>query len=365
MKPKIILLIISFFIVSISRSQVVLLDSITNSPIAAVSVFDSNGHLISISDKNGTIYLNEEKLSDLDYFSFQHLSYRSKEISLKNILATERLVKLSPSTFVIDEIEINNKPKEWLILKGYFRALETFDGKNKYFSDGIVKFYIPLTQKKAKIKHSIEAYRVLGNKEAIKAYKEAMGPFIEPPRIPNISSTPIHLGLSKEYEIKSQETSANIYKQQVKVGEIKIDPNGKAQTYIDFVLPDSMIKKKLFRIEGIRTSQVRIETYDVSRLSDITLQNLQSWYSHTIGSIKRKNNLGYFHYEILSEFYVMERSFLTNQEVETKKSIFNKNAYLDEKSNYTQEFWKDLERYGIPSIAPAVVKQFDKELIEF
>ena len=330
-----------------------------------MSVFDEDGQLLSISDKNGKVLLKDKKLLSVDSLTFQHLSYRTKQISLPELLSSDRRVKLTPSTIFIDEVEISNKPKDWVVLRGYYRELETFDGKNKYFSDGIVQFYIPLTGKKEKKKHIVEAYRVFGNKEAILAFKEVMGPISEPPRVANIDITPLHLSLSKEYQIKKESMLTNIYKQGSKVGEIEFRPLGDAQTYIDLVQPDSMIKKKIFRIEALRKSQVRIDTYEANDLSDIAIDHLKSWYRNTIGSIKRKKKLGYFPYETLSEFYVMERSYLTEREVDEKKNLFSKSIYLDEKSDYKQEFWTDLERYGIPSLPSGIFRQLGEELVEF
>ncbi|WP_312698243.1 hypothetical protein [Sphingobacterium mizutaii] len=365
MKTKFTLIIIFSFFANYLIGQIVLLDSISNDPIPAVSVFDSNGTLINISDKNGHVQLKKEKLHSIENLTFQHLSYRSKEISLKSILSFEKIIKLTPSTISIDEIEINNNSKDWLVLRGYYRVLETFDGKNKYFSDGIVQFFIPLTDKKEKKRHILEDYRVFGNDKTIRAFKEVMGPFSELPRIANIDSNPIHSSLSNEYELKKESKLVNIYKHGNKVGEIGFSPNGEAQTYIDLVQPDSMIKKKIFRVEGIRTSQVRIETYDANNLSEISLEHLKGWYSNNIGSIKRKRKLGYFPYETLSEFYVLERFFLTSLEVQEKKNLFNKSIYLEEKSDYSMEFWKELDQFGIPPLPSGITKQFGKQLMEF
>src|SRR5690606_40946831 len=50
---------------------------------------------------------------------------------LKSILSFEKIIKLTPSTISIDEIEINNNSKDWLVLRGYYRVLETFDGRSE------------------------------------------------------------------------------------------------------------------------------------------------------------------------------------------------------------------------------------------
>jgi len=192
-----------------------------------------------------------------------------------------------------------------------------------------------------------------------------MGPISEPPRMTNIDTKTLHLSLSKEYNIKQEAKRTYIYKQESKVGEIVFSPKGGAQTYIDLIKPNSMIKKKKFRVEGIRTSQVRIDTYDTNSLSEISMEHLKSWYRNTIGSIKRKRKLGYFPYEILSEFYVMERSYLTSQDVEEKNNLFSKSIYLDEKSHYSREFWNNLDQYGIPPLPKGILKQFGNQLVEF
>lgn len=75
--------------------------------------------------------------------------------------------------------------------------------------------------------------------------------------------------------------------------------------------------------------------------------------------------MGYFPYETLSEFYVLERFFLTSQEVQEKKNLFNKSIYLKEKSDYSMEFWKELDQFGIPPLPSGITKQFGKQLMEF
>jgi len=145
MNYKIILIIISFFHVSTSFGQIVILDSISSNPLPAVSVFNSAGKLLCISDNNGKVRLDIENIASQDNLTFQHVSYNSKEIGLTKLFSSEGVIKLSPMTILIEEIKINNKIKDWLMLRGYYRVLETFDGKNKYFTDGIVQFYIPFT----------------------------------------------------------------------------------------------------------------------------------------------------------------------------------------------------------------------------
>jgi len=58
----------------------------------------------------------------------------------------------------------------------------------------------------------------------------------------------------------------------------------------------------------------------------------------------------------------MERSFLTKAEYKALKPNDKRWQFLEEKSKYTEEFWKDLDRFGIPPVIKSVASKIGNEL---
>ena len=354
---RILLFITQLFICFSLFGQISIIDSTSNTPIPAVNIFDNHGNLLFISDNNGLIDQNKlKKVSLNDTLLFQHISFINKHVTLQDILL-ERKIKLIPRIAIIEEIIVNNKPKDWLVLRGYFRSLQRFDGNYKSFADGIVSYYIQLNVKRPKVKHLTEDYRIFTNEKVIEEFKSAMGPFSEPPEIPRIKQQPLHLNLPYKYYFKNEGEALSFFFQETKIGEMKTIRDGKIQSSIDFVRPNTEVKWKFFRIEAIIKSQVQIETYNSNNLNEASIANLESFYRNNIGSIKRKKRLGHIPFETLTNFFVIERSFLSNDEVAKIGKSFDKSSFLEGKSRYDNNFWLEIENFNIPPLPKGISKQ--------
>lgn len=356
-------LLLLLCLAGIAHAQIILLDSLTNQPIPAVSVFNADGKLIGLTDSDGKLdFTQSHAVSSRSFkLSFQHISYQNKQAEIK-AGASIATIHLSPTINLIEEVAVNNKPKDYVILKGYYRTLETFDGEHKYFSDGIVEYYIPLGPK-GRIHQNLIDHRVFGNAEVVAKFKDAMGPFHEPPTVTSLNIKPLNKRLSKDYHIEEGSTTGRILKKGKEAGTVsKLNNGAITQLYVDFVRPDSTQKLKIFRLEGIATQIVNIENYSSTEVLPEDKRNLQSFYSNALGTIKRKKKNGYFPYERTAEFFVMERSFISKEDFAVVKDQLIGSHFLKEESNYRTSYWESLEQYGIPAIDPSLQKQLGKSM---
>jgi len=361
MRINLLILFFTVFIVKSSFAQLRVVDSLSKVAIPAVSVFASDGRLLGITDKDGLLELDTLSILPSTKLIFQHIAYSTKEINWSDV-AVEDVVNLSVGVIVIPTIAVSGEQKDWLVLRGYFRSLGSFDGGYRFFSDCIIYYYIPLKAKNVKSKFRIEDQRFYGNTEKMALFKEVMGPFVEPPMIMNIQAKALHERLSKEYEIQKDGEKYNFLKKGQKVGEMKSLPGGMVQSYIDYLGPDTVQHKKILRLEGFIKQLAYIETYEGERIENVHLSQLKGIYKSTVASIKRKKRFGFIPYGYLSEFYVMDRAFLRDDELELLKGSFTKSMYLKEESSYKSDFWKDLDKYGIPALPEGVEKKIGKEL---
>lgn len=339
-------------VIGLAQGQITIVDSLSQEAIPAVSVFNKDGILLGISDSDGKILFDQNTAAGLN-LSFQHISYKNKAYQTKNT-ESSFTVQLSPNSTIIQEIVINNQAKDYVVLKGYYRTLETFDNNHKYFSDGIVEYYIPLAHKD-RVRFRIIENRVFGNKQTIAEFKNVMGPFTEPPTVTYIEAQPLNKKLSKDYLIADGSDSRNILKKEQIIGRISpLNNNTITQIYVDFVKPDSIKKRKIFRLESHFKQLVEIESHTTRATLPQDKRELQSYYSNGVGSIKRKKKHGYIPYERTNEFYVMERSFISKEEYAGVKEQLTGKMFLEEESSFKTSYWENLDDYGIPAIDPSV-----------
>ena len=86
-------------------------------------------------------------------------------------------------------------------------------------------------------------------------------------------------------------------------------------------------------------------------------------YQHEVATIKRKAEFGHLPYEILSEFYILDRNFMSSDNFKKKKKQLSSNNYKSpNKSKYSNEFWKNLDQYDIPPINNGLLNQLYQNL---
>lgn len=345
-----------------AQAQVFFLDSVSQLPIPAVNIYHSEGNLIGFTNKDGLLeFIPEVKNQNLKSATItaQHLSYGTKTIRIIN---EQQIVKLSPKTNQIKEINLAQPSADYVSLKGYYRSLETFNLRHKAYSDGIVEFYIPL--RKGKIKYRLIDYRIYRDSAVVDDYNDKMGPFFQAPRVVDLYAGLLADRLKKIEVIESSNTDRKLLKKGVEVGNIIISEKGEtARLYIDHVLPDSSYLEKIFRIEAKIRKDVSIENYTLRPFESLSPKDLRSVYQAISGSIKRKAEHGHIPYEVINEFYVIERSFLSREEYKKIDTDLIRNIYkIQPKSKYTHAFWEGLDTSGISVIPKNLTSQLGRNL---
>lgn len=352
MKIKTILISVCLLTSILSKAQIHFVDSLSQLPVPALNVYHETGALIGFTDKNGNLQFLEGV--DKNSISFvkitaQHISYRTRDITLST-LDKQQVYKMTPRTNLIEDVVVSVKSKEVIVLKGYYRSLETFNLQHKYFSDGIVEFYIPLI--KGKPKYDLIDYRIFIDSAVAADYHTKMGPFFQIARVTKINKEKLANRLAELEQKKVDTNRTHLIKKGEDVGYLTISADGdNLQFYIDKVLPDSVVKEKFFRIEARIRQGVHIENYASTALDHITPFDLTSLYQNVVGSIKRKSEYGHIPYEGLNEFYVLERRYISSKEYKSIEKKMTKSIYeTPDKSNYSTRFWEELDVHKIPPI---------------
>lgn len=351
MNIRFIIILIYLCISTWGKAQIQLIDSLSQLPIPAINIYHETGTLIGFTDKNGVInFLEGVDLGKLlpATLAAQHVSYLTKNISL-SMKDKQQMYKLMPRSTLIDDVTIIAHPKEIVVLKGYYRSLETFNLQHKYFSDGIIEFYIPLNKGKAKYK--LIDYRIFIDSAVTADYHTKMGPFFQIPRVPEMSNKMLLDRLAELTQESNGTNRVSLQKGGKEVGYLTTSTDGgNLQLYLDKVLPDSVTKEKIFRIEARTLQEVHIENYASTTLDHITPFDLTSLYQNIVATIKRKAEYGHLPYEALNEFYVLERRYISSKEYKSIERSLTKSIYkTPDKSNYSTQFWEDLEISDIPS----------------
>ena len=302
------------------NSQTIFQDTVSSLPIGGLSIYNKNGNLVAFTDVQGSIRFLDSSDQNLEnYFpiSTQHISYESKVITI-DLFKKNKTIKLTPKPILLEEILVQTKSPDVIIIKGFFRSLETFNLQHKYFIDGIIEYYIPTNGNKVKFK--LIDYRVFCDSTVIEEFRNKMGNYFGINFIPKISKNSVLLS-SPNYKIQDKENNkSDILKGNVKAGYIVCtkDPE-QLQICIDLISSKTPKQEKIFRLEAKTYSNIIVENYSSTCISNIDTKNLISTYQNLTGSIKRKPEFGHLPYESSIEFYILERSSLSFKEFSRKK----------------------------------------------
>jgi len=352
MKINIILISICLLISTSSKAHIRFIDTESQLPIPTLNIYHETGTLIGFTDKNGVLQFLERvdvtRLLPMT-ISVQHISYITDTIPIST-LDVQQVYEITPRTNIIDDVFVSAKSQEVIVLKGYYRSLETFDLQHKYFSDGIIEFYIPLL--KGKPKYKLIDYRIFIDSAVVADYDSKMGPFFQIPRVTEMDSETLSNKLAELTQENSGTNRVRLKKDGQEVGYLtKSTDGGNLQFYIDKVLPDTVVKEKLFRIEARTLQKVHIENYASTMVDHITPFDLTSIYQNIVATIKRKSEYGHLPYEALNEFYVLERRYISSKEYKSIEKNLTKSIYkTPNKSSYSIRYWEDLGMSDIPAI---------------
>ena len=135
-------------------SQIHIIDESDNSAVAYAQLVSDSGAFIGSTDSLGR-YAGDVPQS----FSVQHVGYATKRFMRADI--KDGRIYLCPANIQMDNVTVTAKKKEYIRLKGYFRAFQLCDSILKYYTDGIGEYYVSL--KKRAVELNVLGSRYLKN----------------------------------------------------------------------------------------------------------------------------------------------------------------------------------------------------------
>ncbi len=227
-----------------------------------------------------------------------------------------------------------------------------------YFVDGIIAYYIPLKNKKEKVRFILKEYRIFENKVATQDLADKMGTFFSyNPSLINLKNTSIAYQLPKGFRLEEDKGRRFIKQGRTNMGFVQVSSEGRGQVYLNRVALGTSIDRKIFKIQGRLHSGVTIETYPNVTPDNLAMDHLVSVVRSSVGGVKKKSQAEYMPIEIYDEFYVLEKEYITAAESAKYKKQFAKSIFLKKSSNYRSTYWNDLDRYGIPALPKGVNDQ--------
>ncbi|MFV0531775.1 MAG: hypothetical protein ACK5MD_10125 [Flavobacteriales bacterium] len=236
---------------------------------------------------------------------------------------------LSPLENTLDEVVFTpNENKDYTILRGFFRSYQTEDAVAKYYSDGIMEYYIPKDENK-NIKQNVVEYRVFENKKNQ-----------QKKRIVDVSIDNFNLPFLNKKPLSHLENASNALEINYKNNHIILSK--------DFIID----KTKIFNLLGYRIqmiNNIKIEEHNSDNLP-ITQKELVKSIQYINLNFKHKKDDRYKNIETIYEFYTLEKTFCSNKEFKRKKRKFN--TYHKSKSYYTDKYWEKINKNIPPLIKP-------------
>ncbi|MDD4971354.1 MAG: hypothetical protein PHT07_18140 [Paludibacter sp.] len=347
-------------------SQLKVIDSTNGEPIAFAHFIVEEGKLGTSSDINGIVSMTEieKKIKDpTSKVTIQHIAYDNFEISfqelkmLSTIYLKERNIKLQ-------ELIITPSRKcDYIVFKGYFRSYQLENGVPKYFTDGIVEYYVP--QKGNNFKFRILEYRSFRNQVLIdQLIKRKTTIVMKLAGVPYIESGALIDDLNKKFTYKDIIDGREIQKNKFKVGYVKLNAKkGIVQISIDRIMP------KIEEIHSIfgYTSRIRnieiTENYISNNILEITKDKLESRKEYRKIFFKHKKDLSEIEIDGIHEFYVMEKRYINKEDIKGIK--LTSDTSLKESHSYSYEYWNDLGKFKIPLLSKQIENELGKMLIMY
>ncbi|WP_293886151.1 MULTISPECIES: hypothetical protein [unclassified Sphingobacterium] len=339
----------------LTNAQIKVIDSLTQESISGVNLYADNGSLLGATNIVGEVMLDSLKQEKTVNLTFQHVAFSSLTVPFSEVKTVGK-IKMVPRSIKIDEVAIGDRSKaDYVVLKGYFRNLALLNNKMGYFVDGIVTYYIPLKNKKEKVRFILKEYRIFENKGATQDLAEKMGTFFSyNPSLINLKSTSIAYQLPKGFRLEEDKGRRFIKQGSTNMGFVQVSNEGKGLVYLNRVVPGTVIDQRIFKIQARQHSGVTIETYAHVKSGNLAMDHLVSVVRSAVTSVKKKNQTEYMPIETYDEFYVLEKEYISTDQYTEYKKQFAKSIFLKGSSNYQSAYWNDLDRYGISALPKGV-----------
>ncbi len=301
-------------------AQVRLLDKVTGKPIAYASVL-SKGKLMVESDKQG--YLPSSVVNNRTV-SIQHLSYQTLDTVLTQNTKT---LFLSPLSYTLQGVNVNpSSEDEYIKLTGLYRSYELDNNLIKYYTDGIVEYYIPCESTK-KIRYRLLQWRSFYNKKLKdpKAFIKVVG--VSAPGVPTLEN-PLHDDIRVNGDC--------VQKGDDVVGFIRNDSVQQAYfIYIDQLAP---LKEKRFSFLGNKICFKKLNYAAVYNDKACTWMNLKNMRAYNKMEIQKKKRTPVT-IESNYEFHVTDIQYVSSKDI--KKLKLEKDYSFPKSHSYTALYWNN------------------------
>lgn len=346
-----------------SIAQLKIQDSISLAPIAGANVYSDSGTLLGMSDVEGIIQLDSLKAIPSKDVLINHIAYKNIELSFADFNKA-KVILLAPRQIPIEEIGIVDRSKfDYVVLKGYFRNYETYNNRSRYLYDGIVSHYIPINKTKGKTRTQIHQYRIYANDVANEELKDTQGElFYFKPMLSPMQKKSIVARVAEEGKLIKSGDRLILEREGRQAGYAQLGSDGNMQVFYNLVSPGTVRSISFFRLKAELYKSIILHTYRGKNLSDPDIADLNSAVVTVSAAFKRQKKYGLVPRDYSHEFYVMERSFITNEEFKALKPELNRSSFLEEKSDYNTPFWEDLDRFGIPPLIRSISSKIGQEL---
>lgn len=355
MKCKLLFISFLVLICNYSIAQIHIVDSIDNAPIPFVHIISENGIIIGTSNIGGIIDIqNNVSIQNVknSSISFHHISYQNKDVEVNSLSNTDT-IKLNQRDVLISEIKVTNKSEPvYLVLKGFFRSYQIENGTPKYYTDGIVEYYIS----KNKLKNRVIMNRSFRNKKLVEADKKRINTIrMIVACTPYINAKPQIDELNSDYSFETINDKKIIKKENVNVGLMNLDKqSGLIELNIDLIAPAKESVSSLFNYTSKITSINITENYSSSDLTNIQKDDLINRKEYRKIFFKHKKDKGFIEIDALHEFYVFEKKYLYKSDL--KEVDHSNNFSLKESSSYSTEYWNELNKYSIEKLPSDIEK---------
>lgn len=333
-----------------SIAQVVVVEAETKEPIAFVHLVSESGKLLANSDINGENQFDLHDIIRSEMYVFQHIAYENRNITGEELSLSDTIF-MQKKMFILPEIIVSND-RSVIVLKAYFRCYELNDSVPKYFTDGIVKYYI---DDKNRVKMELLEYRSFKNNLLIQKQKQRTNTIIMNlatiPRMDNKSI--IEILQQKKYKTKLLDTGEQvIMRDATKVGTIKHDEaKESSQLSVDFIIPKPYVEKRIFNYISQIYQNQSIEIYSGVELPTLSPNELLRRKNYREILFKHKKDKEFVRLQAYNELYVFDRTYTNEKEFNKLKS--SSHAFPNS-SFYEEEYWLNMEKYNIPNVNNSV-----------
>ncbi|GAB1417040.1 hypothetical protein MASR2M117_24460 [Paludibacter sp.] len=366
MKPNLLISFILLFFTQNTFGQLKIIDS-NNEPIANAHIIVNDTKQGITSNLDGTIPLSEllkSYESDSSRVTIQHIAYQNMDLTIGDLKSNTNIV-MSERPILLNDISVYPSSKyDYIVIKGFFRSYQQNNSIFKYYTDGVIEYYIP--KKGNQLRFKVTEYRSFRNKILVdKELKESSGVIMKLASIPHIEIGTLFDEIKSKYKLADAKFGKNIILEDYIVGTIKEDTaKNIVHIEIDKIAPKKektyVLMGNISKIKNITISEI----YLINTNRNIAKYHLESRKEYRkLYFLQKKSNEEEL-IESVHDFYATEIKYITKKEFKSVNA--EKDTSLRESHLYHSEYWSDMiEKYHIPPLNPLLEMELNKTLIMY